>query len=439
MKEVKVSVVIPVYNTGRFLGECLDSVCNQTLREIEIICVDDGSTDNSAAILEEYRKRDDRFVVLKKEHVDNAGAGTARNMGIDRASGKYLAILDSDDFFEPDMLEKTYKLAEQEQAQLIIHTLYGLQYDNQTKKETKKKYSGFLPEKSVFSGLDESERLFQIINAGVWHVLFLREFVKEKEIRFLTEGVFGADDIPFNYIAMAQAERIAVLNSGFVHHRSNTGTNQSATGINTMKSMFNTCARLKEVLEERNLFDIYRCTFLNGVVPRLLCILLESQQDFEKFSEWYKLLKGEISRKLGLPEYLDLPPDRVYNPVAHYEYKRIMELSCMEYLSGVICSYPLPKEIQNVTTRIILYGGGIYGRMAGGRIYEKQICQITGWVDQKYEELGFPFQSPDSIRDGIYDYIFITIIDEKIVQEVEQALLDMGVARQAILTLKKVM
>ena len=103
MGQVKVSVVIPVYNIEAHLRQCLDSVAGQSLSDLEIICVDDGSTDTSPAILAEYARRDPRFQVVWQA---NAGPGAARNRGMELAAGKYLIFLDSDDWFEPDFLER---------------------------------------------------------------------------------------------------------------------------------------------------------------------------------------------------------------------------------------------------------------------------------------------------------------------------------------------
>ena len=110
---VKVSVIIPVYNVEPYLKQCMDSVVGQTLKDIEIICVDDGSTDGSLDILKEYATEDSRIQIIEQK---NAGAGAARNNGMRHATGKYLSFLDSDDFFEPRMLEKAYDLAEKDQA-----------------------------------------------------------------------------------------------------------------------------------------------------------------------------------------------------------------------------------------------------------------------------------------------------------------------------------
>ena len=102
---VEISVIIPVYNTEKYLNECLDSIVNQTLSDIEIICVNDGSTDNSLAILESYAKKDNRITVISQE---NNGQGSARNLGLKNSSGNYICFIDSDDYVDLNMLEKLY-------------------------------------------------------------------------------------------------------------------------------------------------------------------------------------------------------------------------------------------------------------------------------------------------------------------------------------------
>ena len=117
MEEPIVSVIIPVYNAEKFLKQCLNSVISQTLKEIEIICVDDGSTDNTNAILKAFSEKDQRITVI---HQQNAGAGAARNNGLRRAKGKYLSFLDADDFFEKTMLERAVSKIEEDQAEFVV-------------------------------------------------------------------------------------------------------------------------------------------------------------------------------------------------------------------------------------------------------------------------------------------------------------------------------
>ena len=106
---IKVSVIIPVYNVELYLRECLDSIVNQTLKEIEIICIDDCSTDNSYSILEEYSKKDVRFRILK--NISNIGSGPTRNIGIREAKGQYISFIDSDDYISNNYLNDLYNTA----------------------------------------------------------------------------------------------------------------------------------------------------------------------------------------------------------------------------------------------------------------------------------------------------------------------------------------
>ena len=109
MDDVKVSIIVPAFNTEKYLPECLDSVVNQTLKDIEIICIDNCSTDNTLNILNEYAKKDSRIKVIANKV--NKGVANSRNLGLDSASGEYVGFVDSDDFIELDMFEKLYKVA----------------------------------------------------------------------------------------------------------------------------------------------------------------------------------------------------------------------------------------------------------------------------------------------------------------------------------------
>ena len=115
---IDVSIVLTVYNAESYIEGCLDMITGQTLRNIQIICVDDGSTDNSSQIIEQYAQKDDRIVLIREK---NAGAGAARNRGMQEATGKYILFLDCDDFYEPEMVEKAFRRAEEEQAEIVIY------------------------------------------------------------------------------------------------------------------------------------------------------------------------------------------------------------------------------------------------------------------------------------------------------------------------------
>ena len=115
---VKVSIIIPVYNTEKYLRKCLDSVCNQTLQDIEIICVNDCSPDDSLEILKEYASNDNRIKIIN--FTENKGVAVARNTAIEQANGEYIGFVDSDDYVDLDFYEKLYNTAKSENAELVV-------------------------------------------------------------------------------------------------------------------------------------------------------------------------------------------------------------------------------------------------------------------------------------------------------------------------------
>ena len=121
-----VSIVIPIYNVEKYLNECVDSVIVQTYHDLEIILVDDGSTDNSGKLCDEYKKIDDRIKVI---HQKNGGLSAARNTGMDSAIGEYLYFLDSDDYIEPQTVERLVDTIEQEKADIVLFDGYVVYTD----------------------------------------------------------------------------------------------------------------------------------------------------------------------------------------------------------------------------------------------------------------------------------------------------------------------
>ena len=125
MSKIKVSVIVPVFNVEEYLSTSLDSILNQTLKDIEIICINDGSTDASLDILENYAKKDARIKIISKK---NEGQGIARNIGLDNAQGEFIAFVDSDDFIKEDMLEKSYKKSVSKNLDLVMYKVSS--FDN---------------------------------------------------------------------------------------------------------------------------------------------------------------------------------------------------------------------------------------------------------------------------------------------------------------------
>ena len=197
----KVSVIIPVYNVEEYLRECLDSVVNQTLKEIEIICVDDGSTDNSLEILKEYATKDKRMTVIKQE---NKGAGIARNCAINAAKGEFIAFMDSDDMYPKNKtLETMFVKAVENNVFICGGSLFNL-VDNQLVTD-----ASLIPNSYYYSFMDKKEGIIDYSDYQYdycyWRFIYKRNFLIENKIYFPDYKRF--QDPPFFVKAMAKAKK----------------------------------------------------------------------------------------------------------------------------------------------------------------------------------------------------------------------------------------
>lgn len=221
----KVSVIIPVYNVEKYIEECLDSLINQTLKDIEIICVDDGSTDNTVEILNRYRQQDSRISVYYQK---NKYAGVARNTGMQYATGKYVIFLDSDDFFDETMLEKTYEEAERCQAEVVLFSAYY--YNNNTKEATPAPWlfvKDRLPSTLPFSPADTDGVLLTAMSPAPWTKLFLREYIEKLDLKFMP--LQNSNDVFFTYVAVSCASRITYVDECLVYYRTGMTTSLQST------------------------------------------------------------------------------------------------------------------------------------------------------------------------------------------------------------------
>lgn len=215
MYNIKVSVIIPVYNAEKYLRQCLDSVINQTLKEIEIICVDDGSTDNSLEILKEYEEKDERVQIIQQK---NQFAGVARNNGLKVAAGDWVTFIDSDDFCELTALENLYKIAEENELDFIKCSSKCFnealqQYEN-SDWYTNKKAENLFNKVTCFD--DYPDILYGICDTP-WSGLYKMSFVKENNIYF--PNFQCVNDRSFFLKCLLTAKRILITDIYFVHHR----------------------------------------------------------------------------------------------------------------------------------------------------------------------------------------------------------------------------
>ena len=309
----KVSVIIPVYNAEKYLRECLDSVVNQTLRDIEIICVDDGSTDGSLGILREYEAKDNRVKVLTQQNIN---AGAARNHGLECASGEYLSFLDADDFFELTMLEHMYKCVKKRNADVVVcrskvynEVAKASDYVNWTVDKS------LLPKKDVFLYREIEKDSFRCIYGYVWDKLIKRQLITKNQLNFQSQDVFN--DAFFAYTALISAESITVLDEYLVNHR----YRASKDSITNKRFMHDACSyaflrELKAFLVKKQVYDQYERDFINYVIHLLYVDFSDAFRDFasqqemkSKVCSWldeFHVNEHEISYYYNLPRYQSL-------------------------------------------------------------------------------------------------------------------------------------
>ena len=215
----KVSVVIPAYNVERYLGQCLESVANQTLTDIEIIVVDDGSTDSSGDIADGFAQRDPRFQVI---HKPNTGYGNSMNIGFAAAKGEYVGIVESDDWADDDMFEKLYAAAVENRADVVKSNHYEyfslLEECNTFFETVSYKLCGkvFAPSTDL-KGMRMVE--FWNMQPSIWSAIYRRAFVQENGILFNETPGASYQDTGFTFKVWTCAERVFCLYAAYLHYR----------------------------------------------------------------------------------------------------------------------------------------------------------------------------------------------------------------------------
>lgn len=295
----KVSVIIPVYNAAEFLRDGLDSLLKQTLREIEIICVDDGSKDESLEILREYEKKDKRVIVI---HQENQGAGAARNNGMAKARGEYLSFLDADDFFETDMLEIAYQEADKVEAEVCV---FNADLFDHTEKIYKKCTWAFrkqyFPEKQPFSATDTEvkDNIFRMFNGWPWDKIYRREYIQRIGIEY--QNLRTTNDMLFVFMALACAKRIITVDKILIHQRVNVKTSLSRTREKSWDCFYIALLEMQKQLKDRRLYERMERAFVNWSLNFSLWQLNTMVGD--AYEKTYNLLKKEGFERLDITRH----------------------------------------------------------------------------------------------------------------------------------------
>lgn len=290
-ENVKVSVIVPVYNSEKYLTQCMDSIVGQSLKEIEIICVDDGSTDSSPQILKQYQEQDERIRIFRQE---NQYAGAARNLGMSHASGEYLIFWDSDDFFVANALELMYQRISEVGADICV---CGANQYLENKGQSYP-YNGYMnkdriPEGDWFNRESNEDYILNFTNEAVWNKLYRAKFVTEHGLQFPNFRV--GEDAFFSVISLCLAEKITTISKPLMNYRRNNPG--SLVGTSSLKPLepFKAWVAIAEFLDERQLMP--EKSFVNRAVGTIQTLLRRLQTE-DAFLEAVSYLQGDNLQKL---------------------------------------------------------------------------------------------------------------------------------------------
>lgn len=255
MNNIKVSIVIPIFNAENHIVKCLESITSQTMQELEIICINDGSTDNSLEILKHFAQKDKRIIIINKE---NEGPGIAKNLGIQKAQGEYIGFVDADDWIDSKMYECMFQQAKNLNSEIVICDY--INYKDFKQKAQKEDFFFKAKSKTQIQTVDipancniDKNIIYDTLlttPSYSGNKLYLTKFLKDNNLEFLPQKCY--EDITFTLKCMICANNISYIDSPFYRYR----IHQASTILKTETRYYqyiNTCNEIKEILSQNNL------------------------------------------------------------------------------------------------------------------------------------------------------------------------------------------
>lgn len=394
-KEMKIvpniSIIIPVYNVGQYLEKCIESVINQTYKDIEIICVDDGSTDISSEICDKYGKMDSRIKVI---HKTNEGLVSARQAGLKIAMGKYVGFVDGDDWIDEEMYECMFQTIEKYKVDMVetgVIDSYGEILEKKRKcKLAEGIYKGEKFKKNIFNYLLYDGKFY---NYGVntiylWNKLFKRSFIYECYMKLdFKQSMF--EDYVSVYPYLIRHKSIAIIDKAFYHYR---------IVDNSLKR-----SRLSNAMEILSLHT------------QIMEQVINESENKEKLFKQFEFFKMYFLIMYNI-QIFDLYKKNILIPYGEIDYDE----------------------------KVILYGAGVNGINIYRYLIENSNCKILNWVDKMYENINlidigihYKINSVQSIDIRSDEKIIITVINKEVAKKIQSELLKMGISRERIIWIKE--
>lgn len=373
--EPLVSIIVPVYNVEDYVTECIKSILNQTYRNIEVLIVDDGSTDASLKECKKFELVDGRIRIF---HQQNKGVVAARKLGVSNAIGEYVFFVDADDYVDSSLLESLLECADGydlvTSGYLKGETAHfdTLEKGNYVKKEELE---------YLISHMIAYDKSFEMgIIRSFWAKLFRRDKTQEV-FSDLKENIFCGEDGDFLYRYILQCDSIKITHLCGYHYRVRKDSVMHSINKNYLKNI-------------GDLYNSLEPIFLQHALSETLVLQLQ---------KWINQMILSSGDYLGFSR----------------------EIPNYSYL------YPLIKE--TVNKKIVLYGMGKVGKCYKAFIEKTDICDIVLWVDSKWD-----LKSLDELNNDIYDFVVIAVLDEKTAKEIQGSLLQRKISKEKILWKKPI-
>lgn len=296
-----ISILVPVYNVERYLNQCLNSILQQTFRDFEVICINDGSTDHSLEIIKSFIAKDKRFKLIDKI---NTGYGHSMNQGLSQCQGEYISIIESDDYIKPDMLERLYTVAKENNLDVARCNYYIF---SKFSKKLNNDYIRDILANKVLKPLNHIKIFYQ--PPSIWVNLYKREFIDKYKIRFLETAGASFQDTSFVFKVYALCKRFMFINEALLYYR----IDNDGSSINNKSKAFCVCDEYQEILKFTKVhpqiydkikyhipvlrYNCYRWNFLR-IDPSLRKSFLKSwQKDINKDYSENRICKILFSKK----------------------------------------------------------------------------------------------------------------------------------------------
>jgi glycosyltransferase involved in cell wall biosynthesis len=302
----KISVIVPVYNVEKYLNQCVESILAQTFKDIEILLVNDASTDNSLEVAKSFQK-DPRVTVLDKPH---GGLGDTRNYGVERATGKYLVFIDSDDWIDPEMLHNLHAAAEQYVCDMIV---FNFVRENMVDNEHRicklpvnfPEFDKDIQDKMISQligpdAVDSPWRQAEMLGCA-WRRMYRRSWFVANHLSYFNEQEIMLEDLPVSIMAHCLAERVLAVGGAYYHYRYNPESLSTRYRPGKMEMLTGCFQVVRKFLEDRKMYEPYRERHLAWLLRNAAhssFINCFSPSNKVRFSERYKEVRGILYHPL---------------------------------------------------------------------------------------------------------------------------------------------